>query len=67
MKTDLPSHLHTSIESICELGCDRVNEIIAALECGKSVAETDGLDQSERQSLLRELKDIMAVYDTDSA
>jgi len=64
---DLPAHVQSIIESICELGCDRVNEIIDALECGNSVEETNGLDISDQQWVLKELKAIMAVYDNNQA
>jgi len=58
-----PAHVQSTIESICELGCDRVNDIIDALERGSSVMETAGLDKTDRQRVLLELKEIMAVYD----
>jgi hypothetical protein len=57
-----PAHIQSIIESICELGCDRVNEIIDVLECGNSVDETRALDKSDQQWVLMELKGIMAVY-----
>lgn len=60
---NIPSQVQASIESICELGCNRVNEIIDALEYGKPVEETQGLDQTDQQWVLIELKAIMAVYE----
>ena len=65
MKPDLPAHLQTTIESICEQGCDRVNTVIAALEAGHAVGETAELAGTERQQVLYELKAIMAVYDRE--
>ena len=62
---NLPAHVQSTIESICELGCGRVNDIIDALEQGNSVMETAGLDKTERQRVLLELKEIMAVYDSN--
>lgn len=67
MNRDLPAHVRTTVELICELGCDRVNEIIVELDSGNAVQETTGLDPSDRQQVLRELKDIMAVYDKHPA
>ena len=67
MNPDLPAHVQSTIESICQLGCDRVNAIIDALESGKRVRETRGLDKIDQQSVLTELKQIMAVYDNDQA
>ena len=65
MNPDLPAHVQSTIEYICELGCDRVNEIINTLECGNSVKETSGLDKTDQQRVLLELKEIMAVYDSN--
>lgn len=48
---------------ICELGCTRVSEIIAALEQGRRAPETHGLLAVERAQVLTELKAIMAIYD----
>lgn len=62
-----PSRIQSAIESICELGCDRVNEVIAALESGDTVAQTKNLDAPDQQWVLKELKAIMAVYDSDQA
>jgi hypothetical protein len=62
-----PAHIQSIIESICELGCDRVNEIINLLECGNSIEETHALNQCDQQRVLMELKAIMAVYDNNQA
>jgi hypothetical protein len=67
MTSQPPAHIQSVVESICELGCDRVNEIIYALECGDSVEETHGLDTNDQQRVLLELKSIMAVYDNNQA
>lgn len=67
MNPDLPAHLQTLIETICERGCGTVNEIIAALESGNPVEEFTNLDSGERQQILLELKQIMAVYDREQA
>ncbi|MDQ1363575.1 MAG: hypothetical protein QG652_1436 [Pseudomonadota bacterium] len=50
------------IEQICNLGCNRVNEIIEQLERGERTDETNGLNREEIVSVLQELKAIMAVY-----
>ena len=62
---DPPAHIQSIIESICERGCDRVNEVIYVLERGNSVDETRALDKSDQQRVLMELKAIMAVYDNN--
>lgn len=65
MNPDLPAQVLATIESICGLGCDRVNEVIDALECGLPVKETNGLDKSDQHQVLIELKAIMSVYDNN--
>ena len=65
MNPDIPVHIQAVIDSVCELGCERVNEIIASLESGESVSEISGLDDSDQHCVLAELKAIMAVYDGD--
>jgi hypothetical protein len=50
------------VEDICKLGCNRVNEIIEQLERGESIGETTNLGQDETNTLLQELKSIMAIY-----
>lgn len=63
MNPDLPQHVQSAIEAICELGCEKVNEIIASMESGNAITEIAGLDQSEQDAVLFELKAIMSVYD----
>ncbi|MBT8128538.1 MAG: hypothetical protein KJP10_01020 [Gammaproteobacteria bacterium] len=67
MTIDLPLNIQSCVESICELGCERVNEIIALIEAGKAVEEVSALDREEQNRVLRELKAIMAVYDQEQA
>ncbi len=65
MNPDLPVNVQLTVESICELGCTRVNEIIDALESGTQIEETINLDKTAQQRVLHELKQIMAVYEND--
>ncbi|RKT46489.1 hypothetical protein [Thiocapsa rosea] len=50
------------IEAVCSKGCSQVRQDIAALEAGAQLPETRDLSEEERGTLLRELKQIMAVY-----
>jgi hypothetical protein len=50
------------VELLCQQGCARVNEYIAALRSGQPVPGIDALDDAERHALLEELVSIMAVY-----
>ena len=51
------------IEALCAKGCRQVWRDIQALEHGETLAETRGLNAVELDQVLRELKEIMAVYD----
>lgn len=50
------------VENICLLGCSRVNEIIALLERGELIDEVQELEKAEVDTIITELKHIMAVY-----
>ena len=54
--------LEARLEALCEKGCRRVWRDIDALERGEDLAETRGLSPEERRWLLREIKQVMAVY-----
>lgn len=56
-------HIEESVTAICELGCDRVREVITALERGETTAEVARNSTAERADILHELQSIMAVYD----
>lgn len=58
---DQPKIAHC-IEVLCQKGCKEVSLIILALERGEVMAETQELNENERQAVLQELKSIMAVY-----
>ncbi|MES0328380.1 MAG: hypothetical protein ABUK13_09350 [Gammaproteobacteria bacterium] len=55
--------LHDIIEQLCATGCERVNEVIEILECQGSIEETIQLSAQECDTVLLELKAIMAVYE----
>ena len=62
MSPDLPEQIQHAVETICTLGCNRVNEIIAAVDQGESVEELNGLDEDEIRTVQHELQKIMEVY-----
>lgn len=65
MTTELPQHLQAVVETICNTGCQRVNEIIDILDhCGET-SEINHLSENERDQVLAELRHIMSVYDSD--
>ena len=51
------------IELICSEGCTSVNSIIIALEHGEMTNHSKSLTAGERIQLIKELKEIMSVYD----
>ena len=62
MNPDLPEQVQHAVESICTLGCNRVNEIIAEVDQGNPVKELNGLSEDEIRTVKQELQKIMAVY-----
>jgi hypothetical protein len=54
--------LEARLETLCEKGCRHVWGDIDALERGEELPETRDLNSEERRWLLRELKQVMAVY-----
>lgn len=55
--------LQDIIEQLCATGCERVNEVIEILEYQGSTEETHSLNKQECDTVLLELKAIMAVYE----
>ena len=51
-----------SIEALCQQGCRSVMEAITALEQGEEVAGMAAFNGQERDLILNELREIMAVY-----
>ena len=51
------------IEDICNEGCITVNSVIEALESGTTTDHDHTLTAAERIQVIKELKEIMSVYD----
>ena len=51
------------VEALCNPGCESVRDVIAKLETGADVPETEKLSAQQRSEVLLELKRVMAVYD----
>ena len=62
MKSELPDHLQSIVDSVCEQGCAEVNHVITDLQQGKSDKLSSSLNNDEKQIVLRELQCIMSVY-----
>ena len=58
----MDKEIATCVEALCEKGCRSVRADIAALEKGRLLPETKGMDSATRRKVLKELKAIMAVY-----
>lgn len=56
--------IDAELERICDLGCTRVNEILAEASSGKPVQELAGLTAADSEEVLGRLKSIMAIYGT---
>ena len=61
MKND---NISRTVEAICSQGCTSVSGIIDMLEKGETVNQASHLSCEELMALLKELKSIMAVYDS---
>lgn len=59
----LHSEVSSAIDAICELGCTQVTACIKSLQAGESRQEYEHLTQEQCGQLLRELQDIMSVYE----
>ncbi len=57
------NHVQQRVEAMCQQGCDAVRSYIRAMEDKLPLSQLDGLDGTERDRVLIELKAIMAVYD----
>ncbi|MFK5893125.1 MAG: hypothetical protein QM504_07875, partial [Pseudomonadota bacterium] len=55
--------LDSLVETLCQKGCQRVNEIIDHLQRGGNVEDLAELSTDERQKVLNELVNIMRVYE----
>lgn len=51
------------VEKICHQGCKTVYQCIDKMEKSEDFAEISELDEAQRKIVLKELKDIMDVYD----
>lgn len=53
------------IESLCGLGCTRVNQILEDSQNGNEIEELDEFNSSEKELIISELNQIMSVYEED--
>lgn len=59
----LKPELQTVVERLCEDGCRAVSRYILEIETGQMPDSMQGLNLSDRETILAELKSIMAVYE----
>lgn len=57
------NHLQQRVEAMCQQGCEAVRSYIRAMENHLPLSQLDGLNRHEVDTVLTELKAIMAVYD----
>jgi hypothetical protein len=53
------------IESLCELGCTQVNQLLEKAEKSNDIEELSGFTKAEMSMIIDELVEIMSVYDED--
>jgi hypothetical protein len=56
------NQIDQTVEMLCQKGCRSVREDIKLLEQGVILPELQVLDDLSREKVLKELRDIMAVY-----
>ena len=57
--------IEETIESLCSLGCNHVNQLIADAKKGNEIDELSNFKATEISQIIDELSKIMAVYDDD--
>jgi hypothetical protein len=55
------------VENLCQKGCRAVWADIDTLEAGGRLPEVEGLARAEVQAVIRELKQVMSVYEGSCA
>ena len=55
------------VEHICEQGCRVVRKAIEDFDHGQQIADLQNLSHTERDLVMAELKDIMAVYEKNGS
>jgi len=53
------------IESICELGCSEVNQLLEKAGNGNKIEELSNFSNAEINEIIDELSKIMSVYDIE--
>ena len=55
--------IHQCVETLCNNGCEAVRTTINDMEKGIEPEQAQELDRQEIETVLNELKAIMAIYD----
>ncbi len=61
MYPELPKNITNKIESLCELGCTKVRQIIKKADAGNKIEELAEFSHAESKLIVDELSDIMSV------
>ncbi|MBT8118381.1 MAG: hypothetical protein KJN89_01580 [Gammaproteobacteria bacterium] len=65
MNPDLSKKAVNKIESLCQLGCTQVNELLEKAEKGHDIEELSGFSKTEISMIIDELIEIMSVYEDE--
>ena len=66
MNAKLSKKAINTIESLCGLGCTRVNQILEDVQNGSEITELNEFNASEKEMIIGELDQIMSVYIVDN-
>jgi len=65
MHPNLSKRAITTIESLCELGCTQVNQLIDDAKKGNKIDALSDFEASEVELIIDELTQIMTVYNKE--
>jgi hypothetical protein len=65
MNPDLSQKAIEKIESLCEMGCTQVNELLEKADKGSDIEELSDFNKTEISMIIDELVKIMSVYEED--
>ena len=66
MNPDLSQEAIDKIESLCEGGCENVNQLLTKARAGNQLEELSEFSGIEIEQIIDELNKIMAIYEADA-
>ncbi len=67
MHPDLSENAIKKIEGLCAQGCSQVNQLLDRAKNGEVITELNEFNHSETKLIIKELDQIMSIYQSDNA